>query len=161
MSTRLSDLGLKRSTYLISSSLPNGDIRLMSTLWKSVVDLDSRHYSMLLNQPFEATDEDMHDLAELERIRILVREDIDEFSLARTTIESWKRAPMLSVTYCLTYACNMACSYCIQKRDNGPASPACAPCSADDVAAFVLQGLSFYGLNSVEVVLFGGEPTLE
>jgi len=102
MSTRLSDLGLKRSTYLISCSLPNGDIRLMSTLWKSVVDLDSRHYSMLLNQPFEPTDEDMHDLAELERIRILVRKDIDEFSLARTTIESWKRPPILSVTYCLT-----------------------------------------------------------
>jgi uncharacterized protein len=133
----------------------------MSTLWKSVAVLDSSHYSMVLNQPFEATDEDMHDLAELERIRILVRKDIDEFSLARTTIESWKRPPMLSVTYCLTYACNMACSYCIQKRDDSPANPVCAARSPDDVAAFILQGLSFYGLDAVEVVLFGGEPTLE
>ena len=159
MATTIEKHGLKVSKYHIASQLPNGSTRLFSTLWGSIVDLDPRHARLLFGEVDAISETETIDLASLREIGLLVASDCNEFDLLTQQIESWKSVPMLRLTYCPTYACNMLCGYCIQQTDH-PVPSSSEHASPTEVASFARRALEFSGLDRLEVTLFGGEPLL-
>lgn len=153
-------LGLRLSNYLLSCDLPGGRVRVMSTISRAIVDLERKVYAELLGCPDELSPEVSAYSDKLRELRIVVDSEKDEFLAAKKTIQSWKHPDRLCITYCLTYDCNMACTYCIQSAPQ-PTAHGVPRRSTEDVIGFILRCLSHYDLDALEVCFFGGEPMLD
>jgi len=151
---------MRLSNYLLTCELPDGRVRLMSTLSRAIVDLERRYYTELSNCVSSLSPEVATCVQKLKELRILVDSSKDEFAAAKETIQSWKCPDTLSITYCLTYNCNMSCVYCIQ---SAPPATVGLPQrrSTEDVVGFIKKCLRYYGLDALEVCFFGGEPMLD
>lgn len=158
-SSILEQLGLRLSRYHLATPLPSGERRILSTLWKSVVDLNGRYQQLVYGEVQGATPEERKDLRTLQQLGILVGEDTDEPELAIQAIERWKRPDILSMTYCTTCACNFDCVYCVQKG-NYAERPAMGIEMGKKSVEFAFSLLQRYSLPSLEVTFFGGEPLL-
>ncbi|MBC7093240.1 radical SAM protein [Candidatus Bipolaricaulota bacterium] len=162
MATFLTRQGWKLSRYLLTAELPTGDLRVFSTLWKSVVDLDHRHQNLLFGETSSATPEELENLRALKDLGIIVDADVDEGELAVERINCWTQPDQLSIIYCLTLACNFACVYCVQKGTS-PEPTHSAEMTAGvrkQAVDFTFRMLDQLSLSKLDVTFFGGEPLL-
>lgn len=162
MSSILTRYGWKLSRYLLTAELSTGDLRLFSTLWKSVVDLDHRYQNLLFGETPSATSEEAENLYILKDLGIIVDADVDEGELAVRKINCWTQPDQLSITYCLTSTCNFACVYCVQKETSSELTRS-AEMTGDirkQAVDFTFRMLDHLSLSKLDVTFFGGEPLL-
>ncbi|MFF7726798.1 radical SAM protein [Streptomyces sp. NPDC008001] len=90
--------------------------------------------------------------------------------LRRSGIDQDRGTSIYHVTALITTKCNLACSYCFQNMEIPPAGRKGVPvripgatldaARIDDILGFVDRQMHRYGARELDVMLFGGEPTL-
>ncbi len=151
--------GLKNSLYTLNAQLPDGRLRVLSTLWKSIVDLDRRHIDILFGDVKDLTPEEEANIQELCNLGLVLREDEDEEKLALTTLEQWRTTPILNLVLCTTLSCNFSCIYCVQKGNFEKSHPmSCETLEA--IIQWCARFLEKENIKNLEIVFFGGEPVL-
>lgn len=159
MRVPLQGVELTLSRYVLTAELPNGDLRVFSTLWNSVVDLDYRHQRLLRGETYASTSEEQEHLDTLKGLGILVDKSVDEVAVAVEELKRRKRAGSVSMTYCVTSRCNFNCVYCVQEGKYGPETEM-PPEIRRRAVGFSIEMLEHQGGDSLDVVFYGGEPLL-
>lgn len=159
MRVPLEGVELTLSRYVLTAELPNGDLRVFSTLWNSVVDLDYRHQRLVRGETHASTQEELEHLNTLKDLGILVDKSADEATVAVEELERRKRAGSVSMTYCVTSRCNFNCVYCVQEGKYGPETEM-PPGIRQKAVGFSIEMLEHQGGDSLDAVFYGGEPLL-
>lgn len=155
----LKEKGLKISQYLVKVKLPNNYLRVLSTLYESIVDLNERYVDILFGNAKDLTPEEEANIQELCKLGILLNKNEDESKLALTTLNRWRATPVLSIVFCTTLSCNFSCVYCVQKGNfEKPQTMNC------DTAEAIIQWCDRFiekeNIKNMEIIFFGGEPVL-
>jgi len=159
VSPALDKKGLKLSKYILTTPLPNGYLRVLSTFWKSIVDLDNRYVDILFGTARSLTEEEDANIRELIELGILLDKDVDEAKLYLEKREEWRTPQELSITLCTTLSCNFQCVYCVQ-RGNFDKPTIMSSETLRYVVIWCTKLLEKKNCRKLEICFFGGEPLL-
>lgn len=158
---------LRLSTFCIASKQPDDSLRLMNTLWRSVIELDTEHQVLLARileeQSAEnaAHKEQPYWVKKLVELGILTQKTpAAEAEEAIQQVQCWKTKPRtLLVTCAITFACNFRCVYCIQEGNYQKRS-SMTNTTLKQALAWCKEYVLTHELKRITVNLFGGKPTL-
>ena len=98
-------------------------------------------------------------LEPLQELGIMVQDEVDEDRTAQDWLHRVKSSTdTLDVTLLTTYACNLACEYCFEKRIGSNAFMDDETCRK--AAAWISQRIEQVRPNRLRLTFYGGEPLL-
>src|SRR5690606_17946740 len=151
------DRSMRASNYTLRVEVGPGRYLLFSTLWKTVVQLDRERVALW----DEGRVEEVFSHPELEplRRRFLVEDDASEFPRAYHQLLHPLGAPRtLFATVVVTMQCNMACAYCHESGQRGPARMSAE--TAQRVGRFLRERAAEGRYERLVLYFYGGEPLL-
>lgn len=147
-------MGLRFSKFIIAKELDENKYVLMSTISGSIIIIDKRLISLINSGNLP---EEEKTCKELSNAFFLVDENFDEksFLLEKFSRETWKN-DTLDVTIAPSFACNFACPYCYEARDDRVMDEG----TLKNLVRFIQGHLKKFDIGHFIMACYGGEPLL-
>lgn len=147
---------MKLSKFVLPLKLASDHFVLFSTLSKSVVKIDENTYHTIRNEDWEgicSTDFDC-----LKNMGFIVESlDDEKKSFVDNASSKSRDGKHFNLHLLATTGCNFRCSYCFQ---DGVEPKSFKLGETDSLLAPIEKYLSEHGIETLSLVLYGGEPTL-
>ena len=139
--------------------IKRGDMKILfNTLSGEIYSLDSTLESAVKNKNLDLLNAQTKE--HFLRSHIILDDNYDEDRVYKHLYNKQKyQARSLTVTILLTWACNFKCVYCYEGGGEALSDTMTAE-TAEKVIDFIINSATSKGVQSLHIVLFGGEPLL-
>ena len=150
---------MKLSKYIKQFNLNDEKVVLFNTLTGAIDVMNGEMYDSLKNGNFKHINSET--ITQLKMRGYIFENQLEEERLVKQLLELEGKMPDVTFIICVTYACNLDCTYCFEKKSLVRGERILSKDEVDKIFECVEIISAERKFKNIHILLYGGEPLLK